>query len=206
MTNGRIDAQVEMDAVVMDVRTDKQKAEKADSKSHNSIKVVLGALLCLSLCGNVGSSAAAFLASKETWVKGGVLSDSDKHVVATAQAHVVVPLYVVIAMPSTELARVKHLTVSYFSEEYGARTEVTIDIMRRQRVDTMTVVLEAYSGEKVVVHGGTAHLVLATGGAEVPVCGGDAECSSFQVRRRRWVAVWGGGVGVGWVGWGFLLS
>ena len=185
MTDGRIDAQVEkMDAVVMDVCTDKQKPQKADPKSHNSIKVVLGALLCLSLCGNVGSSAAAFLASKETWVKGGVLSDSDKHVVATAQAHVVVPLYVVIAMPSTELARVKHLTVSYFSEEYGARTEVTIDIMRRQRVDTMTVVLEAYSGEKVVVHGGTAHIVLATGGAEVPVCGGDAECSSFQVRGR----------------------
>ena len=146
------------------------------------IKVALGALFCLSLGGTAGSLVAAFLASKEIWVKGGVLADSsDEHVVATAQAHVVVPLYVVIAMPSTELARVKHLTVSYFSEEYGARTEVTIDIMRRQRVDTMTVVLEAYSGEKVVVHGGTAHLVLATGGAEVPVCGGDAECSSFQV-------------------------
>ena len=76
MTDGRIDAQVEkMDAVVMDVCTDKQKPQKADPKSHNSIKVVLGALLCLSLCGNVGSSAAAFLASKETWVKGGVLSE-----------------------------------------------------------------------------------------------------------------------------------
>ena len=184
MTNGRIDAQVEMDAVVMDVRTDKQKAEKADSKSHNSIKVVLGALLCLSLCGNVGSSAAAFLASKETWVKGGVLSDSDKHVVATAQALAVVPLYVLIAMESTELARVKQLTVSYFSEEYGARTEKTFAIMSWQRVDKMTVVLEAFSGEKLVVHGGTAHLSLATGGAEIPVCGGDADCSSFQVLGR----------------------
>ena len=181
--------------------------EDTETKSRNYIKVVLGvgALLCVALCTNV--ALAAFLASKETWVKGGVLADIDKHVVATAQAHAVVPIYVVIAMESAELTRVKHLTVSYFSEEYGARTEVTIAIMRWQRVDKMTVVLEAFSGEKLVVHGGTAHLVLAaTGGAEVPVCGGDAECSSFQVRRRRWVAVWGGGVGVGWVGWGFLLS
>ena len=200
MINGPIDAHVEeMDAAVMDVRTDKDKSQmkaerkprkverkpqKAEIKSRNYIKVVLGvgALLCVALCANV--ALAAFLASKETWVKGGVLADSDKHVVATAQAHAVVPIYVVIAMESAELARVKQLTVSYFSEEYGARTEVTIDIMRRQRIDKMTVVLEAFSGEKVVVHGGTAHLVLATGGAEVPVCGGDADCSSFQVRGR----------------------
>ena len=200
MINGPIDAHVEeMDAVVMDVRTDKDKSQmkaerkprkverkpqKAEIKSRNYIKVVLGvgALLCVALCANV--TLAAFLASKETWVKGGVLADSDKHVVATAQAHAVVPIYVVIAMESAELARVKQLTVSYYSEEYGARTEVTIDIMRRQRVDNMTVVLEAFSGEKVVVHGGTAHLVLATGGAEVPVCGGNADCSSFKVRGR----------------------
>ena len=201
MTNGPIDAHVKkMESVVMDVRTDKQETrmkaelrpqqllertpEKEEIKSRNYIKVVLGvgALLCVALCANV--TLAAFLASKETWVKGGVLADSDKHVVATAQAHAVVPIYVVIAMESTELARVKQLTVSYFSEEYGARTEVTIDIMRRQRVDNMTVVLEAISGEKLVVHGGTAHLVLATGGAEIPVCGGDADCSSFQVRGR----------------------
>ena len=201
MTNGPIDAHVKkMESVVMDVRTDKQETrmkaelrpqqllertpEKAEIKSRNYIKVVLGvgALLCVALCANV--TLAAFLASKETWVKGGVLADSDKHVVATAQAHAVVPIYVGIAMESTELARVKQLTVSYFSEEYGARTEVTIDIMRRQRVDNMTVVLEAISGEKLVVHGGTAHLVLATGGAEIPVCGGDADCSSFQVRGR----------------------
>ena len=178
-----------MDAVVMNVRTDKEKSQMKvekplETKSRNYIKVVLGvgALLCVALCTNV--ALAAFLASKETWVKGGVLADSDKHVVATAQAHAVVPIYVVIAMESAELTRVKHLTVSYFSEEYGARTEVTIAIMRWQRVDKMTVVLEAFSGEKLVVRGGTAHLVLATGGAEIPVCGGNADCSSFKVRGR----------------------
>ena len=90
MTNGPIDAHVKkMESVVMDVRTDKQETrmkaelrpqqllertpEKAEIKSRNYIKVVLGvgALLCVALCANV--TLAAFLASKETWVKGGCL-------------------------------------------------------------------------------------------------------------------------------------
>ena len=166
------------------------------------IKVALGALFCLSLGGTAGSLVAAFLASKEIWVKGGVLSDSS---VATAQAHAAVPLFVVIAMKSAELARVKQLTMSYYSEEYGSRVEKTLAIMGWLRVDKMTVVLEASTGEKVMVHGGTVHLVLATSGAKVPVCGGDADCSSFEVYAgvigcRRLDAVErgnGSGVGVG---------
>ena len=164
------------------------------------IKVALGALFCLSLGGIAGSLVAAFL------VKGGVLADSsDEHVVATAQAHAAVPLFVVIAMKSAELARVKQLTMSYYSEEYGSRVEKTLAIMGWLRVDKMTVVLEASTGEKVMVHGGTVHLVLATSGAKVPVCGGDADCSSFEVYAgvigcRRLDAVErgnGSGVGVG---------
>ena len=75
MTNGR-DVQVEnMDAAVMDVRTDKDqmkvelKPQKAETmKSHPYTKVALAGIFCLSLCVNVALSA--LLASKETCITG----------------------------------------------------------------------------------------------------------------------------------------
>ena len=66
----------------MNVRTDKQEpqmkaelkpledtSQKAETKPRDSNKVILCGILCLSLCANVGSSAA-FFASKETCVTG----------------------------------------------------------------------------------------------------------------------------------------
>ena len=172
------------------------KANKVKVKATGSTKVhfhygkaFLGVVffLCVAFCVNIASSAITILAFKDTEVKLGVLADREQHILATAQAHAVVPLFIVVAMTPAELGRVKQLTVSYVEEnlegrrvESEGRVETTLDIIERKKIDNMTVQLDAASGKKVVVHGDTAYLIM-TDGTEVPVCGGNADCSSFEV-------------------------
>ena len=152
-------------------------------------KALLGvvAFFCLAFCVNLGSSAIANLALKEVEVEKGVLTDHQQHILKTAQASAVAPLSVVIAMSPTELNRVKQLTVSYLSEnveglidEERVVYKMGLDIIKRTRIDNITVQLQATSGDKVVVRGDRAHLIMVDG-TEAPVCGGDAECSSLEV-------------------------
>ena len=87
-------------AVVVDLATDQHNAlRNAERKARTYGKALVGlvSLLCLSVCGNIASSALSILVFKESRISAGeVLSDHEQGVVATAQARL--PLHVVTAM------------------------------------------------------------------------------------------------------------
>ena len=147
------------------------------------------AVLLLALLGAAifALSLAASELSKEMHVTQATLTNTAGGVMHTAFATTAVPLYTIIAMTSAQLIRVRHLSVSFFSEEHDNKTiEVTLDIVERVKVDKVTVELKACDGQKVVVRGDEAELHLPNLPDEskrIRICGGDAGCSSLMVRR-----------------------